>query len=580
MINLRTLISALCLTLCLDLYASVPNKAGMNVKGSVMCDGKPVAGVRISDGHEIVTTDSQGNYWLSSDKRNGWVYVSIPSGYEAPIEHSLPQFWASLNEPVGVCEEHNFTLKKVNNEKYVLFAVTDMHLANKFDDVAQFSTGFIPSITKAASEEGKVPVYSINLGDMSFDIYWYSDRYPIESYKGTITHVKYPTPLFHVVGNHDNDGAVPSSDSTDYLAVRRYCKAFGPNYYSFNIGLSHYVVLDDIVYLNEPGGKKSEKIAGARNYKCKITSEQLDWLRRDLEGVKDKTAPLFIAMHASLFSYKGASDTLKLSNFAKDDADSLLACLTDFSNIHFLTGHRHTCNTVYAGTSFSTSDGGDFSAASGGGLSPADLAGLGRRIDKPGTITEHNIGSVCGSWWVTGDAFGQNLCPDASPAGFCVLHVDGKNVDWQYRSVEDGGGKQFRAYDMNTVREFYRTSPEAKKFIEHYPHRDFSNIDDNLVYINIWDWAPDWKVSVTENGKPLKVLHERLEDPLYARSYHFVKTSNGNYPASYEKSLINHMFMVRASKPNSTIEIKVTDHFGRVYREKMIRPKAFTTDMK
>lgn len=523
---------------------AIPDRPGMTIKGTVLADGKPIAGVQVSDGHEITTTDENGNYWLPSSKQNGWVYVSVPSGYEVPTEHSFPQFWASLTKAPDVAERHDFTLTRKDNDKYILLAVTDMHLANRHEDLVQFCTTFIPSVQKIA-EKAEVPVYTINLGDMSFDIYWYSDSYPIEAYKKSLEIADYPTPIFHAVGNHDNDGATPNSDSTDFLSVRRYCKAIGPNYYSFNIGKTHYIVLDNIVYKNEPGGKIAEGIAGSRNYDRRVTKEQLDWLKKDLALVKDKSTPIFVAMHASAYHYKGVSDKVVSRFSTPQDSKELSDCFEGFTDVHYLTGHIHMCNTTYVNDH----------------------------------LFEHNIGAVCGSWWVTSEAFGLNLCPDGGPGGFAKFNVNGKKMDWQYVSIADGGKKQFRTYDMNTVREYYRTSEEVREFVKHYPLRDFSDIDDNMIYINVWDWAPDWKITVKENGKRLKVVHERAEDPLYTVSYHVVKTRDGEYLSKYKQNLLNHIFKVRASKPDSTIEVIVTDHFGRKYKEKMIRPKAFNLNM-
>jgi hypothetical protein len=51
-----------------------------------------------------------------------------------------------------------------------------------------------------------------------------------------------------------------------YWLKKRYNQAFGPNYYSFNIGKAHYVVLDNIVYKNTPNAKKTNNISGKRDY--------------------------------------------------------------------------------------------------------------------------------------------------------------------------------------------------------------------------------------------------------------------------------------------------------------------------
>ena len=41
-----------------------------------------------------------------------------------------------------------------------------------------------------------------------------------------------------------------------------------------------------------------------------------------------------------------------------------------------------------------------------------------------------------------------------------------------------------------------------------------------------------------------------------------------------------HMFHVVASAADTTLEISVTDSFGRTYTETMVRPKAFSKNMK
>ena len=58
-------------------------KGKANLYGVVECDGKPVEGVAVSDGYQIVLTNKKGQYLLTSEKRNGNVFITIPSGYEA-----------------------------------------------------------------------------------------------------------------------------------------------------------------------------------------------------------------------------------------------------------------------------------------------------------------------------------------------------------------------------------------------------------------------------------------------------------------------------------------------------------------
>ena len=83
---------------------------------------------------------------------------------------------------------------------------------------------------------------------------------------------------------------------------------------------------------------------------------------------------------------------------------------------------------------------------------------------------------------------------------------------------------------------------------------------------------------MSEGGTPLKVsqiLNEK--DPLHLIAY-TAKRINQNKKPTFDTNTNNHMFKVTASSATSTLDIKVTDRFGNVYTETMIRPKAFTTE--
>jgi hypothetical protein len=356
--------------------------------------------------------------------------------------------------------------------------------------------------------------------------------------------------MFHIPGNHDNDGAVTATtaEETDFLSVQRYIKTIGPNYYSFNIGNIHFVMLDNIIYKNEPGGKKFEGIKGARNYDRRLTQQELDWLKKDLATVADKNAPIIVGMHASAYYYKGTEEH-KVSPRYSSAADSkaLSDCFAEFKNVHFISGHTHYNNTMYVSSN----------------------------------IIEHNLCSLRGASWYPGSIGNTNLCPNGAPSGFDIFNInEGEIIDWKYVGTVTGD-YQFRACDMNVVREFYRNNPDMQKFIAHYPKRDLSDVPDNQVYLNVFDWAPDWTISVKENGVELPVTHEILEDPFYTISFHMpITTSRDSYPSNYAKATVNHMFKIQANTATAPLDITVTDHFGRVYTEHMERPKAFSTSMK
>ena len=101
------------------------------------------------------------------------------------------------------------------------------------------------------------------------------------------------------------------------------------------------------------------------------------------------------------------------------------------------------------------------------------------------------------------------------------------------------------------------------------------------MLINVWGYDPAWKVEVSENGIPLAVTRVSVKDPLHLISYEALRLDKGATPtSSFETDATGHMFEVTASSATSTLDIRVTDRFGRVYTEQMIRPKALSTDMK
>jgi hypothetical protein len=527
--------------------AFATKQSDANICGTVTVCGKPMADVVVSDGVQVAVTDAEGRYALTSDKVNGWVYVSIPSGYEVPVMRGLPQFYALTTAAPDELEQHDFQLVPVDQSRFKLLAVSDMHLADRFNDLEQFSSSFVPSIKREIDRSAGMPVYTLNLGDMSFDAYWYANDYDISNYRKTIEVLDYPTPIFHVPGNHDHDGAVAADSVTnvDFQAIRPYVKALGPNYYSFNVGGAHVVMLDNIVYENNPGGKRFKNIKGARDYEKRVTDAQLEWLRRDLEMVKDKDAPIFVGMHSPAYKYVGATDSVA-SWFSKPQySEDLSACFDGFTNVHFVSGHIHNNNTVYA---------------------------------KP-NITEHNIAAVCGVWWLPGSLSLPNICPSGAPVGFESFNVSGNDVDWQFVGIVEGDN-MFRAYDINAVKKYYDGNPEMEEFLANYPARDLRNEEANVIYVNVYDYAPDWTVRVVDcNGNDLDVEHKLLEDPCLTVFYHLPQCLlSGNYPKSKAKATVNHMFRAVAPDATSPVSIIVTDRFGRSQTQTLIRPAAFPNE--
>ena len=141
------------------------------VSGVVLCEGKGVAGVVVSDGINIAKTNGKGAYSLPTDtKKSQFVHISVPSGYEVERQGSIPQFFSRIEEGA---EKHNFNfnLTKVDQSHYTLMTMADTHIlggtssAGSVLDVERYTSELIPEINSYASQLNH-PVYMVHLGDI------------------------------------------------------------------------------------------------------------------------------------------------------------------------------------------------------------------------------------------------------------------------------------------------------------------------------------------------------------------------------------------------------------------------------
>ena len=508
---------------------------GSTVYGKVACEGTGLPGVVVSDGVEVVKTDSKGVYQLKSKKYHGYVFVSTPSGYEPLSNGILPKFHAMLKSNATTAERVDFQLKKADGQdNHRMLLLGDIHLAKRTDDQKQFAE-FVKDINATVSAtSGKV--YALTLGDMTWDLYWLVNNYSYKEYLADASAIKGLT-VYHTIGNHDHSMYYTG----DFDTVKDFKDNLGPTYYSFNIGKVHYVVLDDVECTNKTATTDEKGNACyTREYNGRVVADELAWLKKDLASVPNGT-PLVVTMHIPLYNAKGSA-TLK-------DASALENVLKTYPQVHLVTAHTHT---VYNTDRLS------------------DLH-----------VYEHNAGSICGTWWWSAkETPGVHIGQDGSPGGYTVMDVTGTDFKWQYKATGKGTDYQFVTYDRNGI---HLTSaqyvPNSNGTYKFEPSIWGSASSANEVYVNVWNWDPSWTVEVTENGTPLTVsrLVSGEKDPLHLIAY-TAKRINKNSKPTFETDKNYHLFKVTASGPSTTLDIKVTDRFGNVYTETMTRPKSFTTD--
>lgn len=354
------------------------------VTGRVTADGAPLRGVVVSDGRKTVVTDARGRYRMRSELPEGYVFITVPSGYEVPAGGLIPQFFSRQRRGA------EFRLRRVNQDHCKIVVLTDMHLTgDKVDnDLAQFRTQYFPSLCRAVSAlEG--PVYTFCLGDMVTDGKWYKNNFAFPEYLREME--GYPTPLWNIMGNHDNDQRGEGSFAEwEVLAEQRFKHEIGPNYYSVEIGGVHFIMLDDIVTHGPmKEGNPARNPVGKYGFTYILDARQLAWMREDLKRVP-KDRPVVVCLHVPF--YKDGKKILA-------NAEEVLALLEGYS-VEVFAGHCHTTRVT-------------------------EIA--------PGVL-QHIFSSGSAVSWKLNDLQAPIVCDDGTPAGWQVVSIDGGRLGTQFQS--------------------------------------------------------------------------------------------------------------------------------------------------
>ena len=148
-------------------------------------------------------------------------------------------------------------------------------------------------------------------------------------------------------------------------------------------------------------------------------------------------------------------------------------------------------------------------------------------------ITEINIAGLCGAWWC------GEVCIDGSPAGYKVFDMDGNTIKWIYKGC---------GHPLDYQMKVYTDLPE-------YPGE---------VIANVWDYDPSWKVEYFEDGvKVCDMERFKAQDPLAKELY--------KDPSSLKRTWVyaaptENMFRAKRSPEAKSVEVRVTDRFGRIYK--------------
>ena len=364
----------------------------------------PFAGVRVSNGYDITTTNDQGRYRLPIAP-DTMLFVIKPTGYRCRLdEDNLPKFYyihkpdgsPTLkfpgSKPTGTLPQSiNFPLyrnEEPDSFKILLFSDPQPRDQTEVDYVAQ-------DVVKdlIGSEEH---AFGVTLGDIAFD-----NLNTFETLNQTIALIGIP--WHNVLGNHDIN-----LDATDRKHVNETFEAtYGPSYYSFNYGQVHFVVLDTI------GWQAANERVPKMHYQSVLGQRQLEFVKRDLATVPNSQLVVLL-MHVPIIGL--------------DDKEQLFRLIEKRDYCVSISGHTHDHRNLF----------------------------LDEEDGFNGPQPHHHIVNVTvsGSWW--SGAKNENgvphaTMPDGAPNGYSIMTFDDSGYRLDFRAAGQPAEDQLRIDLPTTV---------------------------------------------------------------------------------------------------------------------------------
>ncbi len=464
-------------------------------RNAALDGGEPgIAGVLVSNGREVVTTGADGTYELPAyDDMN--LFITKPAGYANPVDEDMVPQFSYVHKVAGSADlrfggiEPTGPLPQAVNFPLIEDDVGDSFSCLVFGDAQPYSNLEVSFVRKTAGEllanrDNSATECLIFAGDvMGDDLSLYPRFKKIIAVGGV--------PQYYVAGNHDLD-----FDATDdQHSFDTFRREWGPEYYSFDIGNVHFVVLDNVRYpcngvddhpFCDPGKNPT--------YNGVIHQRQLDWLRNDLANVPEDKL-IVLSAHIPFVTFTD-------NNAAKHQTDNLneLYDIIGDRPALGLSGHTHTTEQILPGESFE-------GWAENTGTGPAKF---------------HQIvtGALSGSWWA-GDLNDQGV-PHAtqrlgSPRGYYQIDFNGSDYVETYKTFHTTQDVQLHA-SFNTPRfrdwaekliaysDLYGTPSDVAPPVTVNDLGDMSMVTladlkgGTWVAVNVWNGSRDSTVSVSINN--------------------------------------------------------------------------------
>ncbi len=287
----------------------------------------------ISTAYESIVDE----FWLEvkdTQEIDGLWYVNVSVPLEVPSElYNLTAVVLKDDTYHYNCEPRAVNVVDEIDDNFTFIHITDLHVGDPrgFAESITETIGY-KSIKKCISEINLLhPDFVVISGDLVF-----GQLYPFEykrEYKKCYEMLQmFDVPTYLAPGNHDGYRRL----GEDGLSI--WQEYFGPLYYSFDYGGSHFLSINSFDW---PARQRWAFSFLALNWGGSIGDEQIDWVENDLES-NDANLTLMLMHHNPIW------DTIH-DNFLRlhyKNQNKILNLIDDYNVDMVLAGHVHWDNVT------------------------------------------------------------------------------------------------------------------------------------------------------------------------------------------------------------------------------------------
>ncbi|WP_278855483.1 calcineurin-like phosphoesterase family protein [Kocuria palustris] len=445
-----------------------------------------IAGVEVSNGRKIVTTDRQGRYEISV--RDGeTVFLTQPAGYQVPVdEDNVAQFFYTHMpagspelryggiDPTGPLPDAvDFPLTRTTDtlsrdQRCLIGGDIQTYTQEEVDYALR---GAFADLTQRTDFTGCGALF---IGDIvGDDLDLYDQTRELTSLLNG--------PARFLPGNHDLDLDADYDHRFD-----TYRSQFGPDYYSYDAGDVHVISLNTVQH--------SQGAPYNGTYNGGIDDEQLAWLRQDIANTPEDKL-IVLATHIPLLNWHDqGSDRHQV-----DQVQAIHDIIGDRPAVAF-GGHSHTLEVMREGDSME-----GWKSLYGVDELPFDH------------IT---AGAISGDWYtgrVTEDGYPTALQRDGAVPGVFTLEAHGNRYEDSFIGTGRAASEQM-SLGLNTpaYRDWYdanrRNVGKAPSF-ETPLEVSADELGESWLTTNVWAGGTGTEVSVSIDSRPAQQAQrtQRLE---------------------------------------------------------------------